>query len=378
MSFVTVYGFGLCSTFGGFSDSCAAARAGLSRFSDHEHISMMFPGEDEATPLTIARAASVYVGYQGVARRVKLLVSAYQDLLSQVSVDQLPENTHILFATPDPEDRYIDETYTEEFTRSERLSSYADKILKPFFAHTNPRLSELPIQMIFGERIAFARVVKKAQALVVEGGACLILTVDTLLDEVMLDTLSHTERLKSADQPTGFVPGEGAACLFLGPESEAAGVNIQLAAVFEDSSALSESRVEDGSEDVEFEGPLIRHEDWTAERLYAQVQRLITTQNDGARYPVLLSDVNGEECRAMEYGLLQVLLKRDFGVEKITEMQLPATVFGETAGMSGVYAMAMTIAAAQRGYLFGLQHQILLSEFGGRRGVIQINVSIGG
>lgn len=377
---VSITGIGLCTSLGGYQDACAAYRAGINRFGVHENISLMFPGEEEPSPLTIAPAANVMLGYQGVGRLVKMLTSAYQDLMATRKSSLPSEGLVVLVAMPDPEDRDHEMFFTEEVSREQRLQQYTDLIMGPLFDAVDKNLHAVPMQMVFGDRVAFARILKKASELLGQGKAehCLLLVADSFLNERTLYNLQRSNQLKTADNPVGFIPGEGAAMLLLSrsdvprsgenlfPQSLSLSVAIDNAAI--DPEVDTETEDDEDARAAKDPSLQLWHDGKQAQLIHA----LVSGNYDNQIFPQLVLDLNGEEGRAVEYGLTQVALRRDYSRAIILSEYVPALSFGEQGAMAGATACAIALASIQRRYAHSREFLLFLSEPQGRRALIKL------
>ena len=363
---IGVSGIGLATSLGGYVDACAAFRAGLNRFQNHEHIAVMFPGEEEANPITIAPAAVNLGGYQGVGRTIKLLINAFNDLQRNAGCEIPSESLGILLALPDPLERGFDLEYTEEVSRERRLTDYSDLITKPLFDAVAPQLHNLPMQMIFGERIAFARILEKAKSTLVNQQLqhCLLIVADSLLDEEVLYRLQRDNELKTSDNPVGCIPGEGAAVFWLsGPNSS--GVN------FTPTIAVDNNETQlDFEEDAEIEAAI--HQSWHGDKLVQQLQHVLHSHYENQYFPQVISDINGSDLRATEFGLVQVAIQKFFPKSFWLEEWVPATSFGELGAITGPIALASALASIQRTYSKHREFLLPLSEANGKRAMIHL------
>lgn len=367
---INISGFGLCSSLGGFSDACAAFRAGINRYVAHPTMALMNPGDEEPIPLTIAPAASGLLGYQGAGRKIKMLKLAYLDLLSQ-GLSKIPtEGLHILLAMPDPESRAFEMEYPEEVTRMKRLQDYSSLITGPLFEQTDPTLSQAPMQMVFGDRVAFARLIQKSTEILSQGQAkhCLLIVADSLINDNYLDLLWGQGKLKTADNPVGYIPGEGAAMILLSATDQSLDTAAASVRAIVDNSVIQQYDPENHSpENGEQE-----LQSWQGKKL-AAVARLLLGSSDGyTDHPHFISDLNGQENRSMEWGMFQVDLKSQFPDAVMVNEFYPAVGFGEVGTMMGPLAMAISMASVQRNYAQQRSFVILLSEENGKRATIQL------
>ena len=383
-SLINIAGTGLCSSLGGYHDACAAFRAGLTRFSAHENMTVMFSGDEEPTPLTVAPAATNLMGYQGVGRIIKLLASAHSDLISNLKHPVPKEGLVILMAIPDPQTRVYEMELDQEVARDVRLQAYTDLIVMPLFAKIDPELNDIPMQMVFGERIAFARILKKATDFLVNGTAqhCLLLVADSLTGDKVLDELLGENQLKTADNPVGFIPGEGAAMMLLSASgSQNTRVNISLAidnTPFDDTRQHTDNTTADESalpdDDLEAEQKLKAEEraQWQDNKLFTMIRSLLLSKYENQYLPQFFSDMNGQENRAIEYGLIQVGFQQFYPQAHSLEEKITALGFAEVGAMMGPLAMATILASVQRGYARHREFIISLSEDNGKRAVIKL------
>lgn len=359
---VTVNGIGLCSALGGFHDACAAYRAGLNRFAAHPDMKTMQAGDEEPVELTVAPAATNVWQYQGVARTVKMLHLAYQDLLENMRYPVPMEGLQLLLAMPDPEDRALDMGEMPNTPRAERLQSYIDAVTVPLLPKMGSAFQALPVQCVFGDRVAFVRIIQKALDMISAGQAqhCLLMVADSLLDDVALDAQMEKNLIKHGGNPVGYIPGEGAAFLLLSanppqkPEMPFPPVTLNLVA------EMDTSIVDEEDEDAELKL-------WQGEKLYSVVRRCLRLDPQTQQFPMLISDINGEEHRAIELGGLQVKARTQYPQAAFTEAQATALGFGELGTMFGPVSLASLVASAQRKYLQQREVLMTFSEANGKR-----------
>jgi hypothetical protein len=380
---IKILGVGLCSSLGGYKDACSAYRAGINRFSYHDNMKVMYPGDEEPVPLTVAPAATNINGYQGVGRIIKMLASAYNDLISNISNDLPKEGLVLLMATPDPEDREYDMMFPDEVSRATRLLAYGDLITGPLFSRVNSDLNDVPMQMVFGDRVAFARIFDKATNMLAKGEAqsCLLLVADSLIGDEVLDDLLGRDMIKTSDNPVGFIPGEGAAMILLSASGQslngATSVSVSVAidnTTFE--STNDDRDKNDESDNNEGDMDTISPEErksWQGDKLMTLVRSLLQSSYENQWFPQLITDINGKENRAMEFGMIQVGLKKNYPKAYLLAEQISALGFGEVGTMMGSFALSISLAAVQRGYAQHREFILLLSEDNGKRAVIKLH-----
>lgn len=159
---------------------------------------------------------------------------------------------------------------------------------------------------------------------------------DTYLDELTLQWLQDTGRLKTADNPKGFVPGEGAAFLVLESLSSAtarrSGTYARLAGL---GNAVEQNSVYD-------KAPC------TGTGLSAALRAALAAAHGEAAVPLSLTvcDLNGERYRAHEWGLA---LARGFGTGASPHLWHPADCLGDCGAAAGALNLVFaTLALARR------------------------------
>lgn len=353
---IALAGVGLCSGLGGYADACAAARAGFARFGGDPGFAFSFPGDDEATPLTVAPCSVNLQHYQGMAHCVKLLEWAWRDFLQNHKTPLKPEGLQVLMAMPDPYDRDLIYEGQEEpvADQASARQAWLDEVTNSLFSNINPMLHNVPVQCVYGDRVAFVRILDKAIALLHEGKAshCLLFAYDSLLSSPHLEFQLESRQLKTEDNPVGYIPGEGAAVFLL---TRQAGMPFQVKIALDNAHA---SDVEDAEQR------------WALSNLANLVKSVVSKK--GQVFPQFYSDINGEEKRAVEFGQLQVKLNSRWrDLQMLTEI-IPALSFGETGVMQGPLALLLVVASIQRRYARHLEHLICLSEEGGKRAAIHL------
>lgn len=361
---VWVSAVGMCSSLGRYRDGCAAARAGLSRFQNHADVLLATPGGEEDA-LTVAPAFSNFSTYQGLARWLKLLSYAYQDLCAQLDLKLLSGRTAIFLAMPDPAARNLTFEPSAQPTDVDWLERNLERFTTAFFRREAPQLLEAPLQCAFGDRVAFARALAKATQVLAKGEAehCLLLTVDSLLDVDTLQLLLERQCLKTPENPTGYIPGEGAAAIVLSAQSIHAQAQRCTVACHLDSTSLNQ-------DDNEAKNSL-----WLGRKLFALYRQAVTlpsTPNQKSILPVQITDFNGEQNRAKELGFMQSYITQNYLSGVLYDPIVPALSFGETGTLSGALAFNTALYSLQRRYSRHNSFSILLSEESGKRSVCQL------
>jgi 3-oxoacyl-[acyl-carrier-protein] synthase I len=156
--------------------------------------------------------------------------------------------------------------------------------------------------------------------------------IDTYRDLYVLGTLDMEQRVKSAANLDGFVPGEGAAFLLLG---RADGGAAPIAAV---------SQVALASEN----GHLYSDQPYRGEGLATAIQQLV--QSGAAASPIqeVYSSMNGEHHWAKEWGVAFLRNRSAFLADH--GMHHPADCCGDTGAACGVLMVGLAALGIKQGY----------------------------
>ena len=156
--------------------------------------------------------------------------------------------------------------------------------------------------------------------------------IDTYRDLYVLGTLDMEQRVKSAANLDGFIPGEGAAFVLLG---QADGVAVPIAAV---------SPVAQASEN----GHLYSEQPYRGEGLATAIQQLV--QSGAAAGPIqeVYSSMNGENHWAKEWGVAFIRNSSAFLPDH--GMHHPADCCGDTGAASAVLMVGVAALGIKQGY----------------------------
>src|SRR5439155_8825251 len=156
--------------------------------------------------------------------------------------------------------------------------------------------------------------------------------IDTYRDLYLLGTLDMEQRVKSAANLDGFIPGEGAAFLLLGQADAGA---VAIAAV---------SPVAQASEN----GHLYSEQPYRGEGLATAIQQLV--QSGGAAGPIqeVYSSMNGENHWAKEWGVAFIRNSSAFLPDH--GMHHPADCYGDTGAACAVLMVGVAALGIKQGY----------------------------
>lgn len=161
-------------------------------------------------------------------------------------------------------------------------------------------------------------------------------SIDSYRDPFVLAQLEKTQRLKSAANMDGFIPGEGAGFLVLGRSSTAAAHRVPAFA--------SVSPVSGGFEP----GHLASTEPYRGDGLAAVFRQL--TAIGAVQSPVgeVYSSMNGENHWAKEWGVAYLRNKAMF--QETHGMHHPADCFGDTGAACGPVLVGLAALGIKQGY----------------------------
>ena len=161
-------------------------------------------------------------------------------------------------------------------------------------------------------------------------------SIDSYRDPFVLARLEKVQRLKSAANMDGFIPGEGAGFLLLGRSSTAAAHGVPALA--------SVSPVADGFEP----GHLASTEPYRGDGLAAVLRQLTTAGAIPSPVGEVYSSMNGESHWAKEWGVAYLRNKASF--QETHGMHHPADCFGDTGAACGPVLVGLAALGIKQGY----------------------------
>ncbi|RJS18325.1 hypothetical protein DRW03_24630 [Corallococcus sp. H22C18031201] len=335
---VRVHAVGMASCLGAATPACAAFRANLFQPSQSPDAEVAEPGDETPQAVTVCSAPVSTFGFSGVGRLVALTCEALKDLWSRVDLATLASNTGFFFALPDPRERGLELGDLDE-SLQDRLDELGTRILKQSLRNLGLTWKG-PLRFFGGGHIAFAQALHAAQAELMRRSmkSCVVMGLDCLVEEGTLQSLASEERLKSPARPTGLVPGEAGAALLLTTEPSS-------------NESRSKPTVElrairTGSE------PFPRGADKPSDgRALAECARTALAADGPLQgTPLLVSDHNGEEWRAREWGMALIQLRTLGLTFEAPPTWYPAIGFGEVGAASGAVGACLAIRGLERGY----------------------------
>jgi 3-oxoacyl-[acyl-carrier-protein] synthase-1 len=175
--------------------------------------------------------------------------------------------------------------------------------------------------------------------------------VESWLEPETIEWLEADERLHSAANPWGLIPGEGAAFSAVSDPANTPELRGGLATL--GFGVASESVPRRGAEPCLGIG------------LTAAMQEALTSVPDGEQVDEMFCDCNGERDRAEEFGFAVIRVSDRF--VDASAMRTPADCWGDVGCATGAMLLALSYQAAARGWLAGPNMLLWSSSDGPQR-----------
>ena len=362
---LVIQALGMASPLGTLIQGCAALRAGISQARPSPYLTHACEGQSLGQSVMTCEVPVITLGFSNVGRLVALVAVALADLGTRANLSSLTDDTLLVLALPDPLERGYPLTPELEEDEPRRHEALGRRVLERAFEVAGVSWRAKAWHIARGGHAAFPKALKAAMDALVERrhGHCLVIAVDSLSGPDVLPRLLEQRRLKTADTPTGFIPGEGSVALWLSTEQEA-----PLAPRGKEPRVALRAVVL--GDDERFRGGDLPPDG----RMLAKcvTSALHAAEADGARL-VLIGDHNGEEFRAREWGMLILHLRAaGLGHEQLASW-LPAIGFGDTGAASGALGLCAAVRGLQRGYSPTPTPVILSSSDEGARAAIVVS-----
>jgi hypothetical protein len=324
-------------------DSCAAARAGITRMADLKILSL---AEDESLgqePIAGCQARYIAPGFVGVARALLLGETALADLQSRRLLSPREvRGTGIIVNLSDQ--FYADSNYCRLTQVAPRLPSVGwaedckqliPRLIRAFNMDCCPQNHRLH----FGGHTGFVRAIADAEHLLLTGqlDRCLIGAIDSCVEPRFLRAAAAKGVLKTDGNPVGFVPGEAAGFILLERVADAHSAGTEPLAFLKGKSFVS-----NGPDRLSDEPP-----DGIA--LSSAVDQALSCQLKSEPVASIISDLNGEEYRARDWGNAITRLRTKHNLD--VPQMIPALTFGETGAAAAAVGLCLGTIAQQRGWV---------------------------
>jgi 3-oxoacyl-[acyl-carrier-protein] synthase I len=296
--------------------SCAAIRGAIDNFAETRFV-------DKGGEWIIGSEAPLDQPWRGLPKLVHMAAPAIRECLAQAG-DIRPEMIPLLLCVAEKE-------------RGGRLDGLDDQLFKDVQAELGVRFHPHSTVIARG-RVAGALAMLQARTLVHEGGVplCIIAGVDSYLISSTLGFYEAKNRLRTSQNSNGFIPGEAAATVLVGPPASRR------------LPALTCLGIGAGQEKVtiDSEEPL---------RADGMVQAVKSALSDArqtmADVDYRITDANGEQYLFKEAALTVTRILRTR--KELFEIWHPADCIGEVGAAIGSCALGVALAAMRKNYAPG-------------------------
>jgi 3-oxoacyl-[acyl-carrier-protein] synthase-1 len=371
---VSLSALGAATSLGGMVQAAAAARAGIVRPSELQGCAHLDEELNEPVPISGHPASWLTEGFEGLGRFAQLGLAALNDLLASCPRIQV-ERTGFFLALP----QYLGQEEEEKGKHEPQAAGgeedeeeiatpapvpprmAAQRLVEYLLAETGLVFPPSAISTLLEERYGTIQALQHAmQALWRrQYNHALVMACDSLTDPWCVERMLRARRIKTTDNPVGFMPGEaGVALLLERPDVVRSRGEKPSAVLFEPLTALEPDSLSRRSHST---GQAL------AEVITGALDRSgISALPQGRVY----LDLNGENHRATEWGLALVRARGQCLIDTWSE-EIPAVSFGEIGTASPLLALGLAARAFARGYGQG-GHALILtaSDHGHRAGMV--------
>jgi len=333
---VLVEAIGAATALGGHVCAAAAARAQISRPGPVLDLVVPDAEDGEPIPLTAFPVVALATGFEGVGRLVRLSVDALEDLAATQREDVNWKRAALFIATTGPlmDDEPPESTSNDDEVAFEdppaSIEAWADALAEAIVAEAG--VATAGWRAIYTDgRTGTLRALRSAMDAIQAGtiDQAVILAVDSAVDEERMLRWMDQRRLKTSEDPAGFIAGEAAVAVVLSSPRGARGPRTLLTA------------------------PTVAHEAEQAQQrpigqALAQVLEAAATHAPSG-IGCLISDMNGEDAAALDYGAALARTPADSPLRTCRHV-MPAVSFGETGAASPLLGLLLARQAQRRGY----------------------------
>jgi len=296
--------------------SCAAIRCGLTNFVETRFM-------DYAGEWIVGSYVPLEQPWRGRVRLLHMVVPAIRECLDQIK-DTPIEKVPLFLCLAEKE-------------RPGRLDGLADLLPERIQAALGVRFHESST-MIENGRVAGAQAIKEAWGAIYRHDSpfCIVAGVDTYLVAATLAEFEKRDRLLTANNSNGFIPGEAGAALLLGPDSNKTDQDLLISGL-----GFGEEKAT-----IDSEEPL------RADGLVQAVKEALSRANMTlADVDYRIASVNGEQYWFKEAALAETRILRQHKEE--FDIWHAADCIGEVGSAVVPCSLAIALAAARREYAPG-------------------------
>jgi 3-oxoacyl-[acyl-carrier-protein] synthase-1 len=369
---LAITGIGMVSTLGiKVNTACAAARAGITRACDHPHAEIYDSESAELFPVTAHALIDLCDGYVGVARLLRMLQPAFEQLpMGNLSATQGILPGIFIAVASGYHLEHLEEQENEELkaqgvnldedepTDADILKGICEEELLPSLSTLSGIKFDAKNQgVIFGDQVGVIDAVRTAsEALSTKSvDVCIAGGVDSYVEPMVLQALADCGLLKGPDNPEGISPGEAAALVQLELPDRARARRAPILGYLHG----AHCEVEDLKR---FTGPSQGRGLSKAIR-----QSIADSLTESAPPGLMIGSLNGDPWRAHEWGVALLGLPQHISAAPLWN---PAESFGELGAASGAVAICMGVRGLCRGYAGTQSILIWQSNEDGRKGAI--------
>ena len=333
---------GLSSVLGGMNQACAAFCAGIKLPQKSITFELHDSDEEQAQPLSIMGLPKSAFAYTGVARFSLNLAEAILDASAKFNFDK---KIPFVLMLPDPNDRGLEGEWQSEELIEARVNLFGKQIMAAVGYILGAEMPELDCHFCHADHTGIAKALNFYQYkhLNSDWNTCLIGAVDSLLNNDTLEFLLNEDKFKCEDTPTGFVPAESAGVFVISPS--------QMEGVVFDCIVETGELITDDEQNLM---PSSCH------------FKLIDIPAEESKKSLLISDINGEQFRAYEWGNLLLKLHQNNFANDFTETYYPVETFGESGTSTGFVSWLIALHCLSR-KIFSSVDNIILSLSDGER-----------
>lgn len=341
--------------------ACAAIRAGIVRARPLTYFQVLDETSQEMEPITGHPLRGLTEGFTIIGRWLQLARACVADLLHQGA---LPDSSHasfwrstgVLAVTPyHNDDRFGSEASDASSSTEPVRLAYLQPLLDALRLPIDERNADI---LCLGPAGAIHAIHQASRWMATRGlERLLVIAVDSYCDPLTLEWLAGYRRLKTPENPYGLMPGEAGACFLL--ESAASARRRQPPMWFATSSVAV--RVE--------QNHFFSRKPNVGVALAESLEETLTgAALKGPFTGSLVSDLNGENWRANEWGYARLRLE-----QRLAEgfhLILPAISLGDTGAASGAVGVCVAARALARGYARAEQILVVSSSERGHVGAM--------
>jgi 3-oxoacyl-[acyl-carrier-protein] synthase-1 len=333
-----VVGFGARTSVGPTAlASAAAVRAAVAMFADHPYLI-----DKNGLPMVVARDAFVAEEVLGVDRFVELGLPTAGEAVAPLFGKSGP-SVHALIGLP--------------AERPGLPSRLAEQVTERFRLGLSAQVRLAGVQTISTGSAAGLMALEEARKLIANGSAecCLVGGIESYLEPETLEWLDEHDRLHSASNSWGFIPGEAAGfCLFCSPDF-AARRGLSVFGQVMAATTTTESKLITNPEEVCLGKGLTK--------AFREVLAALPSRD--AKVDGMIGDLNGEPYRGDEFGYTIVRTSDRF--VSAGDFDAPAECWGDVGAASGVLFIVLATIAARKGYSKGPHTLVWTSADAGQR-----------